>query len=94
MRRQENDAVLTLGNDGKKNTENEHRPDERMNISSEQFSREYMTISEAHKKSKHYMIEQSKVMLSSRRLVWKWQYGFLIFAMIMMYPTPLMNKLT
>ena len=52
-----------------------------------------MTISEAHKKSKHYMIEQSKVMLSSRSLVWKWQYGFLIFAMIMMYPTPLMNKL-
>lgn len=92
--RKENDAVLITGNDGKKKTENENRQEERMNISSEQFSREYMTISEAHKKSKHYMIEQSKVMLSSRRLVWKWQYGFLIFAMIMMYPTPLMNKLT
>ena len=55
--RQENDAELTQGNDGKKKTESENRPEERMNISSEQFSREYMTISEAHKKSKHYMIE-------------------------------------
>jgi hypothetical protein len=28
-----------------------------MNISSDMFGREYITISEAHKKSKHYMIE-------------------------------------
>jgi len=32
-------------------------------------------------------------MLSERSKIWKWQYGFLIFAMIVMYPTPLMNKL-
>lgn len=88
MRQENEDTLLKSGNStgGKSNNE-------RKNISSDLFSREYMTISEAHKKSKHYMIEQSKVMLSSRRLVWKWQYGFLIFAMIMMYPTPLMNKL-
>jgi len=50
-------------NDAEKKSENQNRPDDRMNISSDLFGREYMTISEAHKKSKHYMIEQSKVML-------------------------------
>lgn len=52
-----------------------------------------MTISEAHRKSKEYMIKQSHEMLKERSVIWNWQYGFLIFAMIVMYPTPLMNKL-
>jgi hypothetical protein len=67
------------------------KPESRANINSKFFSREYMTISDAHRYSKQYMTSQSKVMLEQRDSIWKWQYGFLIFAMIMMYPTPLMN---
>jgi hypothetical protein len=39
------------------------------------------------------MQQASKKLLEVRRTVWGWQYWLLITSMILMYPTPLMNRL-
>lgn len=65
----------------------------RDNIDNNQFFREYMTINEAHEYNKNYMQKASKRQLNVRRFIWSWQYWLLIGSMILMYPTPLMNKL-
>lgn len=52
-----------------------------------------MTIDQAHQYSKKYMMGANDKLAQVRERQWTWQYWLLIVSMILMYPTPIINKL-